>query len=103
VRSEKKVCCILESLYRHHQSTAACAHQAGENQYMHSTLNGTVVSTFLVVGLAVAGCDVFKDNQPTVGQTTGGATIGGVTSRGGIGGTGIDGSNTLGGTGDMGD
>ena len=75
---------------------------------MHSILNGTVVSIFLVVGLAVGGCDIFNDNQPAVGQTTGGdtaggATIGGVTSRGGIGGTGIDGSNTLGGTGDMGD
>ena len=56
----------------------------------------------LVAGLAVGGCGFFNDNQPT-SATTGGATTGGVTSRGGIGGTGIDGSNTLGGTGDMGD
>jgi hypothetical protein len=69
---------------------------------MHSILDRTVVSTALVVGLAVGGCDLFKENQPT-SATTGGATTGGVTSRGGIGGTGIDGSNTLGGTGDMGD
>jgi hypothetical protein len=60
---------------------------------MHSILNRTVVSMTLVAGLAVGGCGLFNDNQPT----------GGVTSRGGIGGIGIDGSNTLGGTGDMGD
>jgi hypothetical protein len=69
---------------------------------MHSILNGVVVSMTLVVGLAVGGCGLFNDNQPT-SPPTGGATTGGVTSRGGIGGTGIDGSNTLGGTGDMGD
>jgi hypothetical protein len=64
---------------------------------MHSILNGTVASMTLVVGLAVGGCGLFNENRPT-SDTTGGAT-----SRGGIGGTGIDGSNTLGGTGDMGD
>ena len=69
---------------------------------MNKILNGTVVSMTLAVGLAVGGCGLFNDNQPT-GATTGGATTGGVTSRGGIGGSGIDGSNTLGGTGDMGD
>ena len=69
---------------------------------MHSILNGAVVSMTLAVGLAVSGCGLFNDNQPT-SDTTGGATTGGVTSRGGIGGNGIDGSNTLGGTGDMGD
>jgi hypothetical protein len=64
---------------------------------MSRILNGTVVSMILAVGLAVGGCGLSNDNQPT------GATTGGVTSRGGIGGSGIDGSNTLGGTGDMGD
>lgn len=59
---------------------------------MHSTLNLTVVSMTLVAGLAVGGCGLFNDNQPTS-----------ATTGGGIGGTGIDGSNTLGGTGDMGD
>ena len=68
---------------------------------MHNILNGAVVSMTLAVGLAVSGCGLFNDNQPTT-DTTGGATTGGVTSRGGIGGNGIDGSNTLGGTGDMG-
>ena len=63
---------------------------------MHNILNGAVVSMTLAVGLAVSGCGLFNDNQPTT-DTTGGAT-----SRGGIGGSGIDGSNTLGGTGDMG-
>jgi hypothetical protein len=70
---------------------------------MRSILNGTAVSMILVLSLAVGGCGLFNDNQPTGSATTGGATTGGVTSRGGIGGTGIDGSNTLGGTGDMGD
>jgi hypothetical protein len=70
---------------------------------MNKILNGTVVSMTLAAGLAVGGCGLFNDNQPTSGATSGGATTGGVTSRGGIGGTGIDGSNTLGGTGDMGD
>jgi hypothetical protein len=65
---------------------------------MSRILNGIVVSMTLAVGLAVGGCGLFNDNQPT-----GGATTGGVTSRGGIGGSGIDESNTLGGTGDMGD
>ena len=69
---------------------------------MHNILNRAVISMTLSVGLAVGGCDLFKENQPT-SATTGGATTGGVTSRGGIGGNGIDGSNTLGGTGDMGD
>lgn len=70
---------------------------------MSKIFNGTVVSMFLAVGLAVGGCGLSNDYQPAGGVTTGGATTGGVTSRGGIGGTGIDGSNTLGGTGDMGD
>ena len=70
---------------------------------MHRILNGTVVPMTLAVGLAIGGCSLFSDDQPISGATTGGATVGGVTSRGGIGGTGIDGSNTLGGTGDMGD
>jgi hypothetical protein len=75
---------------------------------MNKILNGTVVSMTLAASLAVGGCGLFNDNQPTSGATTGGATTGGattggVTSRGGIGGSGIDGSNTLGGTGDMGD
>jgi hypothetical protein len=70
---------------------------------MNRILNGTVVSITLAVGLAVGGCGLSNDNQPTSGATSGGATTGGVTSRGGIGGSGIDGSNTLGGTGDMGD
>ena len=69
---------------------------------MNKILNGTVVSMILAASLAVGGCGLFNDNQPT-GATTGGATTGGVTSRGGIGGSGIDGSNTLGGTGDMGE
>jgi hypothetical protein len=74
---------------------------------MYNILNGAVVSMTLAVGLAVSGCDLSNDYQPagttTGGTTTGGATTGGVTSRGGIGGNGIDGSNTLGGTGDMGE
>ena len=69
---------------------------------MNNILNRAVVSMTLAVGLAVSGCGLFNDNQPT-SDTTGGATTGGVTSRGGIGGNGIDGSNTLGGTGDMGE
>jgi hypothetical protein len=80
---------------------------------MNRILNGTVVAMTLAASLAVGGCGLFNDNQPTSGATTsgattggattGGATTGGVTSRGGIGGSGIDGSNTLGGTGDMGE
>jgi hypothetical protein len=74
---------------------------------MSRILNGTVASITLAVCLTVSGCGLFNDNQPisatTSGATSGGATTGGVTSRGGIGGNGIDGSNTLGGTGDMGD
>ena len=70
---------------------------------MNKILNGTVASMTLAASLAVGGCGLFNDNQPTSGATSGGATTGGVTSRGGIGGNGIDGSNTLGGTGDMGE
>jgi hypothetical protein len=70
---------------------------------MNGILNGTVALMTLVAGLAVGGCSLSNDEQPTGSATTDGATTGGVTSRGGIGGTGIDGSNTLGGTGDMGE
>ena len=49
---------------------------------MSRILNGTVVSMTLAVGLAVGGCGLSNDNQPT-GATIGGATTGGVTSRGG--------------------
>ena len=74
---------------------------------MNKILNGTVASMTIAASLAVGGCGLFNDNQPisatTSGATSGGATTGGVTSRGGIGGNGIDGSNTLGGTGDMGE
>jgi hypothetical protein len=85
-----------------HSFDWACVHRDHEDQSMNNILNIAVVSMTLAVGLAVSGCDTFKENQPT-SDTTGGATTGGVTSRGGIGGNGIDGSNTLGGTGDMGD
>jgi hypothetical protein len=95
-----------------HSFDLACVHRDHEDQSMHNILNGAVVSMTLAVGLAVSGCDLSNDYQPagtttggttTGGTTTGGATTGGVTSRGGIGGNGIDGSNTLGGTGDMGE
>jgi hypothetical protein len=95
-----------------HSFDLACVHRDHEDHSMHNILNGAVVSMTLAVGLAVSGCDLSNDYQPagtttggttTGGTTTGGATTGGVTSRGGIGGNGIDGSNTLGGTGDMGE
>jgi hypothetical protein len=85
-----------------HSFDLACVHRDHEDQSMHNILNGAVVSMTLAVGLAVSGCDLSNDYQPA-GTTTGGTTTGGVTSRGGIGGNGIDGSNTLGGTGDMGE
>ena len=60
---------------------------------MRSLVTGAITSISLFVGLAVGGCSMSNDSQPS-GATTGGATTGGVTSRGGIGSTGIDGSTT---------
>ena len=47
---------------------------------MNKILNGAVVSMTLAASLAVGGCGLFNDNQPTSGATTGGATTGGVTA-----------------------